>query len=444
MAKMMKTGNVRVIGGGLAGSEAAWQAARLGVHVTLFEMRPRITTPAHTTGDLAELVCSNSLRSNETRTAPGLLKGELRGLGSLLIRVADSVKVPAGGALAVSRQEFAREVTASVETADAIDLVREECKSITENDVVVLATGPLTSPAMEKALGGLIGDAFMHFYDAVAPIVTADSIDMSRCFRASRYEKGEGADYLNCPLNPDQYRAFRQAMLDADLVPIKNFEEPRFFERCLPIEVLAERGEDTMRFGPLKPVGLSDPSTGKRPYAVVQLRQDDFAASHFNMVGFQTRMRWPEQKRIFQLIPALERARFARYGQIHRNTFIEAPSLLEPTTQLKENRHIFVAGQLSGVEGYIESMASGLVAGINAARLALGLEPVTPSPETLTGALLHAITGAGRKSFQPVKISFGILPGLDRAIRNRAMRRKALALRSLEEIERFAHAYLSD
>jgi len=355
-------------GGGLAGSEAAWQAAQRGLEVTLYEMRPAETTPAHVGDQLAELVCSNSLGSNLVDRAPGLLKEELRRLGSLVIACADATAVPAGGALAVDREGFARLVTERIGSHPRIELRREQVLAIPGDRPAVLATGPLTSPILAQAIGALTGAEHLYFYDAMAPIVAAESINMSICFRASRYDRGEGeGDYLNCPMNEEEYRRFVEELLAAGTIPLRAFEQedPRFFEACLPVEELAGRGEKALAFGPLKPVGLTDPRTGRRPYAVVQLRQDDRAATLYNMVGFQTNLRWGEQERVFRLIPGLEAAEFVRYGQMHRNTFINSPRHLRPTMQFRGRDDLFFAGQITGTEGYIGSVASGLVAGLS-------------------------------------------------------------------------------
>ncbi|MGI9860407.1 methylenetetrahydrofolate--tRNA-(uracil(54)-C(5))-methyltransferase (FADH(2)-oxidizing) TrmFO [Moorella naiadis] len=420
-----------IIGGGLAGSEAAWQAARRGVAVELWEMRPEKLTPAHSTGYLAELVCSNSLRADTLENAAGLLKAEMRQAGSLIMKVADTCRVPAGKALAVDREEFAARVTAAVENRPGITLVRQEMRVIPADGVVIIATGPLTSPAMTRALQEFVGAKYLYFYDAAAPIVTAASLDYSRIFRASRYGRGD-EDYLNCPFTREEYEAFYQALVTAERHPGHEFEPEVVFEGCMPVEVMAARGKDTLRFGPLRPVGLIDPATGQEPYAVVQLRQDNAAGTLYNLVGFQTSLRWGEQERVFRLIPGLQEAEFVRFGVMHRNTYLNSPLLLQPTLQLKARPRIFLAGQLTGVEGYIESAACGLVAGINAARYVRGKEPLVPSPLTAHGALLHYITDPTHTPFQPIHINFGLLPPLEKRIRNRAERNRTLAGRALK------------
>jgi len=437
-----------VVGGGLAGSEAAWQAAQRGLRVTLYEMRPLETTPAHVGEQLAELVCSNSLGSNLVDRAPGLLKEELRRLGSLVIACADATAVPAGGALAVDREGFSRLVTQRIENHPRIELRREQVLAIPGNGPVILATGPLTSPILAQAIGALTGTEHLYFYDAMAPIVAAESIDMSICFRASRYDRGQGeGDYLNCPMTQEEYRRFVAELLAAEMIPLRAFEreDPRFFEACLPVEELASRGEKALAFGPLKPVGLTDPRTGRRPHAVVQLRQDNQAATLYNMVGFQTNLRWGEQERVFRLIPGLEQAEFVRYGQMHRNTFINAPRYLWPTMQFRGRDDLFFAGQITGTEGYIGSVASGLVAGLNAARLADGgpdggAESLAFPPVTMIGALCRYVAAADPENFQPMKANFGLLPPLEPPVRNKRQRYGAYARRALEALEAYMAA----
>jgi methylenetetrahydrofolate--tRNA-(uracil-5-)-methyltransferase len=430
------TARVTVVGGGLAGSEAAWQLARRGIPVDLHEMRPVKQTPVHQTGDLAELVCSNSLRGNALDQAAGLLKEEMRRMGSLVIRVADSVRVPAGSALAVDRGLFARRVTEEVGALPEVTLHRGEVPSIPGDAVAIVATGPLTSEALAAEIAAFVGRDHLYFYDAVSPVIDAESIDFDRVFRASRYGKG-GDDYLNCPLTEEEYRAFHAALTSAECATLHSFEHEFFFEGCLPVEVIASRGFDTLLFGPMKPVGLQDPRTGRRPFAVVQLRQDNLAASHFSMVGFQTQLKWGEQARVFRMIPGLERAEFVRHGMIHRNTFINSPSTLEPTFEARRRPGLFFAGQMSGVEGYVESAASGLLAGIGAAARARGEEPQPFPVETAMGALGRYIARSDPENYQPTNIAFGILPELEDRIRDKSKRRLAVSARALDALERF-------
>jgi len=411
-----------VIGGGLAGSEAAYQAAQRGLNVRLFEMRPSLQTGAHQTHDLAELVCSNSLGSNLPDRASGLLKNEMRILGSMLLECAESAALPAGGALAVDRELFARLVTERVESHSNIEIVREEVKEI-PNSPAIIASGPLTSPALSRSIAALSSEEHLFFFDAISPIVHADTTNMEIAFRASRYGTGEQdeGDYINCPLSREEYYTFVEALLNAERIELRSFEEAiksgvkagHFFEGCLPVEIIAERGVDSLAFGPMRPVGLSDPRTGKRPYAVVQLRQDNVAGSLYNLVGFQTNLKFPEQRRILRLIPGLENAEFIRYGQMHRNTFIASPKLLRPTLQHIQREDLFFAGQIMGVEGYMGNIATGLLAGINAARLHHREEPIVLPQTTMLGALCHYVTHADLKDFQPMKANFGILPALD-------------------------------
>ncbi|HZM51158.1 MAG TPA: methylenetetrahydrofolate--tRNA-(uracil(54)-C(5))-methyltransferase (FADH(2)-oxidizing) TrmFO [Vicinamibacteria bacterium] len=430
------TPRVTVVGGGLAGSEAAWQLARRGVSVDLFEMRPVRQTPVHQTGDLAELVCSNSLRGNALDQAAGLLKEEMRRMGSLIIRVADEVRVPAGSALAVDRGLFARKVTEAVSALPQVTLHRQETPRIPEGPVVIVATGPLTSDALAAEIAAFVGQTHLYFYDAVSPVVEAETIDFSRTFRASRYGKG-GDDYVNCPLDEPEYDAFYRALTTAECAELHAFDHEFFFEGCLPVEVIASRGRDTLLFGPMKPVGLTDPRTGRRPFAVVQLRQDNLAASHFSVVGFQTQLKWGEQKRVFQMIPGLAQAEFVRMGMIHRNTYVNSPSTLEPTFETRKRRGLFFAGQMSGVEGYVESAASGLLAGVGAAFRARGEEPVGFPEDTALGALGRYIARSDPKHYQPTNIAFGLLPELSQRIRDKARRRMALAERALGSLEQF-------
>lgn len=411
-----------VIGGGLAGSEAAFQAAQQGLRVRLYEMRPAVPTGAHQTHDLAELVCSNSLGSNLPDRASGLLKSEVRLLGSLLLECAESASLPAGGALAVDRELFARLVTERIESHPNIEIVREEAREIPQS-LCIVASGPLTSSALSQSIAALSGEDHLFFFDAIAPVIHADSINMQVAFRASRYGTGEQeeGDYINCPLTREEYYTFVEALLAAERIELRSFEEAikggikagQFFEGCLPVEIIAERGLDSLAYGPMRPVGLRDPRTGRRPYAVVQLRQDNLAGSLYNLVGFQTNLKYPEQKRVLRLIPGLENAEFLRFGQMHRNTFIASPRLLRPTLQHIQREHLFFAGQITGVEGYMGNIATGVLAGLNAARLFRNEEPVTLPQTTMLGALCHYITHADLKDFQPMKANFGILPPLD-------------------------------
>jgi methylenetetrahydrofolate--tRNA-(uracil-5-)-methyltransferase len=427
---------VTIVGGGLAGSEAAWQLARRGVGVDLHEMRPHVGTPVHQTADLAELVCSNSLRGNALDQAAGLLKEEMRRMGSLVIRVADEVRVPAGSALAVDRALFARRITQEVEALPGVRVHRGERTRIPEDEVAIVATGPLTSDALAREIAAFVGDTHLYFYDAVSPVVEADTIDFTRVFRASRYGKG-GDDYVNCPLTEGEYGAFYEALTTAECASLHAFEDEFFFEGCLPIEVIASRGPSTLLFGPMKPVGLVDPRTGHRPFAVVQLRQDDLAASHFSIVGFQTQLKWGEQKRVLRLIPGLENAEFVRFGMIHRNTYVNAPRVLEPTFETRRRPGLFFAGQMSGVEGYVESAASGLVAGLGAASRARGRPPAAFPEDTALGALGRYIARTDPDHYQPTNIAFGLLPELPQRIRDKAKRRMALAHHALASLDRF-------
>jgi methylenetetrahydrofolate--tRNA-(uracil-5-)-methyltransferase len=427
---------VTIVGGGLAGVEAAWQLARRGVAVDLHEMRPVKKTPVHHTADLAELVCSNSLRGNALDQAAGLLKEEMRRMGSLTIRVADEVRVPAGSALAVDRELFAGRVTEEVGALAGVALHRGEVLRIPDDPVVILATGPLTSEGLARDIAGFVGEDHLYFYDAVSPVVEADTVDFERAFRASRYGRG-GDDYVNCPLTEEEYRAFHQAVTTAERAVIHDFEHERFFEGCLPLEVIASRGGETLRFGPMKPVGLVDPRTGRRPFAVVQLRQDDLAASHYSVVGFQTQLKWGEQKRILRMIPALAEAEFVRYGMIHRNTYVNAPRTLEPTFETRRRAGLFFAGQMSGVEGYVESAASGLLAGLGAAARARGCEPVVFPEETALGALARYISRSDPRNYQPTNIAFGLLPELGERIRDKMKRRLSLSHRALARLASF-------
>ena len=408
---------VTVVGAGLAGSEAAYQLARRGVRVRLIEMRPVRMTEAHQTSDFAELVCSNSLRNDSMETAVGVLKEEMRRLGSLVIAAADRARVPAGSALAVDRNDFSRAITAALEAHTMVEIVRAEASEI-PNGVTIVATGPLTSPQLGEALNRLIGPRNLYFYDAIAPIVTADSIDMSVAFKASRYGKG-GDDYINCPMTEAQYDAFIEAVVAAEKMELHPFEKPVYFEGCMPIEEMASRGPMTLAFGPMRPVGLSEPQSGRRPFAVVQLRQDDAEGRLYNMVGFQTKMTYPEQRRVLRMIPGLERAEFVRLGSIHRNTFIDSPRLIRPTLQLKARDDLFLAGQMVGVEGYVESAAAGLLAGINAANLIMNRNLIVPPVATSVGSLIAYITDSTRRDFQPINANYGLMPAADGVARGR-------------------------
>jgi len=453
---------VRIIGAGLAGSEAAWQCARRGVAVELFEMRPVRMTPAHQTEDLAELICSNSLKSESENTAPWLLKEELRRAGSLLLALARETAVPAGHALAVDRAEFSRRVTEAISCEPLITICREEVTRVEDGEISVIATGPLTSDLLSREIvqlsSSLISDAAtvesgsdpsrarapaphnnLYFYDSISPIVEADSIDMSKVYLAARYDKGS-ADYINCPMSKDEYDRFYDTLLAAQSVEQKDWENLNYFESCLPIEEIARRGPDTLRFGPMKPVGLKDPRTGKMPYAVVQLRQENLRADSYNLVGFQNHLKFGDQARVLSLIPGLEQARFLRYGQIHRNTYINSPALLKPTLQMKAHPQVLFAGQICGVEGYVESIATGLMAGMNAAALATGGEPLPPPRATALGSLVHYITQAESKSFQPANITFDLLPALEARVRDRKERHRQQCVRALREFDEWYSA----
>ena len=433
---MMK--KVMIVGAGLAGSEAAWQAAGLGAEVMLFEMRPHRMTPAHKTEGFAELVCSNSLRGAGMENAVGVLKEEMRRLSSVVMEAADATRVPAGGALAVDRQGFSRYITQKISSHPKITVLREEVSEIPREDdaVTVVASGPLTEGALAEDILRRTGRESLYFYDAAAPIVTLESLDMKKAYRASRYGKGEAA-YINCPMTREEYHRFWEALVQAEKAPIREFEKEKFFEGCMPVEVMAARGEDTLLFGPLKPVGLEHPETGERPYAVVQLRQDNREGTLYNIVGFQTHLKWPEQRRVFGMIPGLEHAEFVRYGVMHRNTFLDSPRLLRPTLQMKGEERLLFAGQMTGVEGYVESASSGLVAGINAARILFGREPVTFPEESCHGALCRYITSSEAKHFQPMNVNFGILPPLSERLRDKKLKKQKLAERALDSIEVF-------
>jgi methylenetetrahydrofolate--tRNA-(uracil-5-)-methyltransferase len=430
---------VTVIGAGLAGTEAAWQLASCGVSVRLYEMRPTKATPVHRSDRFAELVCSNSLRSDNLSNAHGLLKEEMRRLGSLILEAADGSRVPAGQALAVDRDVFAQRITDTIESSPLIQVLREEVEGIPEDGIVVLATGPLTSESLSSSIRAFTGSEHLYFYDAVSPVVEVDTIDFERAFRASRYGKG-GDDYINCPMNREEYQRFYDALMAASTVDIHELDKGVYFESCLPIEVMASRGVDTLRFGPMKPVGLADPKTGREAYAVVQLRQDNLAATLYNIVGFQNQLKWGEQKRILRLVPGLENAEFARFGMIHRNTYINSPTVLNATFQTRKRETLFFAGQISGVEGYTESAASGLIAGRNAAALALGRALSEPPRTTAIGALGNYIAHAEAERYQPTNIAFGLLPPLDPPVRNRKARKEAMVERALKDLEEFVAA----
>jgi methylenetetrahydrofolate--tRNA-(uracil-5-)-methyltransferase len=414
---------VVVIGGGFAGVEAAWQAARAGARVRLYEMRPVRQTPAHRTDRLAEIVCSNSLKSDEPGTAPYLLKEELRRGASIVMEAAAATRVPAGAALAVDRQRFAEFITERIEAHPRIEIVREEVTRVLDDAITIIAAGPLCSDALATEIMRLTGDDQLYFYDAIAPIVAADSIDCTVAFRAARYNKG-GDDYLNCPFDEEEYARFYDALVEAKSVPLQRFEETKWFEACLPIEEMARRGRDTLRYGPMKPVGLVDPRTGQQPYAAVQLRQENLMADAYSFVGFQNHLRYGEQARVLRLIPGMERAEFLQYGQIHRNTYIRAPRVLQPTMQMRTHPQIFFAGQISGVEGYVESVATGWLAGLNAARKAFGLELKEAPPASATGALARYVSSAKTDNYQPVNITFALLQPLEEEARRRVRRKR--------------------
>lgn len=455
---------IRIVGGGLAGCEAAWQVASAGLPVTLYEMRPVRATAVHKTDRLAELVCSNSFRGDKIDNAVGLLKEEMRRLGSLVLRAAEASRVPAGAALAVDRERFAEAVTTAIATHPLITIVRQEITTLPEassSDPVIVATGPLTSEALSAEIARLVGGGQLYFYDAISPIVLAESIDRTKVFRQSRWERslrvggtsradeaapvvepeqagvacgvddGQG-DYLNCPFNKDEYEAFYDALIHAESATVHDFDKEKFFEGCLPIEVMAHRGKDTLRFGPMKPVGLTDPRTGRFPYAAVQLRQDNLAADHFSLVGFQTQLKWGEQARVLRMIPGLEQAEFVRYGMVHRNTYVNGPTVLTETWQLREHPSIFFAGQMSGVEGYVESAASGLLAGLNAVALAKGRPTSAPPRTTAIGALAYYASHADPKHYEPSNITFGIMEPLPNPPRGKVDRKVAMANRALE------------
>jgi len=428
------TAPVNIIGAGLAGSEAAWQCARRGVSVQLWEMRPVRSTPAHQTDSFAELVCSNSLKSDTENTAPWLLKEEMRRAGSLLMEIARACAVPAGHALAVDRVTFAAKVTEAISHQPLITIRREEVTRVNQDELTIVATGPLTSDALSREIARLSGSTHLYFYDSISPIVEADSIDMSKVYMAARYDKGT-ADYINCPMIKEEYDRFYDALIAAKSVEQRDWEKLNYFESCLPIEETARRGRDTLRFGPMKPVGLKNPRTGRQPYAVVQLRQENLRADSYNLVGFQNHLKFGEQSRVLRLIPGLENARFFRYGQIHRNTYINGPTLLRETLQMKDHPRIFFAGQICGVEGYVESMATGLMAGVHAAALASELELIAPPRATAFGSLVHYVTQASPKNFQPANVTFDLLPPLESRVRDRQQRHRAQCQKALQEFQ---------
>ncbi len=429
---------VNVIGAGLAGCEAAYQLAKRGINVTLYEMKPEKSSPAHHTNDFAELVCSNSLRSAQLENAVGLLKEELRTMDSLIMRAADETRVPAGGALAVDREGFSQYITKEIKENINIEIVNKEMDTVPDENITIIATGPLTSEPMFNYIKGITGEEYLHFFDAAAPIVTFDSINMNKAFRAARYGKGS-EDYINCPMNREEYEIFYDALINAEAAEVKDFEKNMVFEGCMPIESMAYRGKDTMRFGPLKPVGLVDERTNVKSYAVVQLRQDNKNATLYNIVGFQTHLKWPEQKRVFSLIPGLENAEFVRYGVMHRNTYINSPKLLDNTYRLKNNENMYFAGQITGVEGYIESTSSGFVAGINAAAQCRGGERIVFPPNTAIGALSNYISDGSIRNFQPMNVNFGIFNGIDEtivSIRDKKKRNTEIAKNSVNFVKK--------
>ena len=432
---MNQNNTVVVVGAGLAGSEAAWQIAQRGVRVKLYEMRPTKQTEVHHTDLFAELVCSNSLRSNQLESGPGLLKEELRRMNSLIMMAADACDVPAGGAQAVNREQFSQFITEKIKNHPNIEVIQEEYTDFDEEGIIVCASGPLTSDTLFEAIKRKTGADTLYFYDAAAPIITAESVDMDKAFWQSRYDKGETADYLNCPLNGEEYQHFYETLMAAEWTPTKDFEKEIFFEGCMPVETMAKRGYQTLLFGPMKPVGLIDPHTGKTPFAVVQLRREDKEGQLLNIVGFQTRTKWGDQKKIVQAIPALANAEIVRYGVMHRNTFLNGPTVLNQCSQLKAEERIFFAGQMTGVEGYIESTASGLVAGINAARLASGNEVITWPRTTAIGSLMNHVGESPTHNFQPMNINFGLLPATEKKIRSKKERNSFYAERALKDLD---------
>lgn len=427
---------VTVIGGGLAGSEATWQLAKRGIEVDLYEMRPVKMTPAHETGNLSELVCTNSMRSNQLSNAVGLLKEEMRQLDSLIMRVADETAVPAGGALAVDRDSFSKKITQIINELPNVHVHNEEIKDIPKDGINIIATGPLTSDSLATKIKEFCGSESLHFFDAAAPIITAESIDYNIVYKKSRYDKGEAA-YLNCPMDKEQFGNFYNNLITAETAELHEFEKNNVFEGCMPIEVMAKRGEKTMLFGPLKPVGLEDPKTGKLPYAVVQLRQDNASASMYNIVGFQTHLKFGEQKRVFSLIPGLANAVFVRYGKMHRNTYISSPEVLNSTYETKLCKNLFFAGQMTGVEGYVESAGSGLVAGINASLRAIGESPIVFPKNTAIGSMANYITSTSAKNFQPMNASYSLMPQLEKKIRNKQERHLMQSKIALDELNEF-------
>lgn len=430
-------GMIKIIGAGLAGCEAAWQAAKLGVQVELYEMKPSKFSAAHKSANFAELVCSNSLRADGIHNAVGLLKEEMRRLGSLIMECADLTKVPAGGALAVDRDGFSKSVTERIRSNPNITVVEAEVTDINPDEFTIIAAGPLVSDALASSIHGLIGEEYLHFFDAAAPIVSYDSIDMSKAFKAARYGKG-GADYINCPMTKDEYLKFYNELITAEAAPVHDgVENPKVFEGCMPIEVMAKRGEDTMRFGPLKPVGLDNPHSDERPYAVVQLRQDNAAHSMFNIVGFQTHLKFGEQKRVFGMIPGLENAEFVRYGVMHRNTYINSPKVLDNTYRMESHPKVYFAGQINGVEGYVESASSGLLAGLYAAKNILGVEFTPFTADTAIGALANYVSNKSVTNFQPMNVNFGIISDLGERIRDKKQKAEKIANRALAEIKNF-------
>lgn len=435
MVIIMSEQPIIVIGAGLAGSEAAWQIAEQGNRVTLYEMRPEVQTAVHRTEGFAELVCSNSLRADQVESGPGLLKEELRRMGSLIMEAADATRVPAGGAQAVNRDLFSAYITEKITRHPNIEVVRQEVTELPENRLVVCASGPLTSDRLFDSIKRLTGADTLYFYDAAAPIITSESVDMSKAFWQSRYDKGDGADYLNCPLTAEEYQAFYETLMAAEWTPTKDFEKEVFFEGCMPIEVMAKRGYQTLLYGPMKPVGILDPRTGKTPFAVVQLRREDIEGNLLNIVGFQTRTKWGDQQKVIRMIPALADAEIVRYGVMHRNTFLNGPLVLRETGQMKTDDKIFFAGQMTGVEGYIESTASGLVAGVNAARLQRGLSALSWPATTAIGALMRHVGQSPTSNFQPMNINFGLLPSPEKKIRSKKERQVFYAQRALADLE---------